>query len=46
MCVHFPLFTQETHILYEFPDDFYGSELAICVAGYVRKEAKFGSLGR
>ena len=36
--------SMETHILYEFPDDFYGSELAICIAGYVRKEAKFGSL--
>lgn len=36
---------QETHILHEFPDDFYGSTLAVCVAGYIRAQSKFNSLG-
>ena len=38
--------TQETHLLHEFPDDFYGSELYVCVSGYLRQEMKFDSLGR
>ena len=36
--------SMETHILHEFPDDFYGADLSVCVAGYIRPERKFGSL--
>lgn len=38
--------SQETHILHEFPEDFYGAELRVCVAGYIRDERGFPSLGR
>ena len=31
--------------MHEFPDDFYGAILSVCVAGYIRPERKFGSLG-
>ena len=43
--VVFCKFFQETHIMHEFPADFYGSQLAVCVAGYIREEKKFSSLG-
>lgn len=55
VCVHFVYvyviiilsfgICQETHILHQFPEDFYGSELSVCIAGYVRPEKSFGSLG-
>ena len=32
-------------MLHEFPDDFYGADLSVCVAGFIRPEKKFGSLG-
>ena len=32
-------------MLHEFADDFYGSELCICITGYIRDEMKFDSLG-
>ncbi len=31
--------------MHEFSEDFYGSELSVCVAGYIRPERKFSSLG-
>jgi len=34
----------ETHIIHEFSNDFYGSELRICLAGYLREEMNFSSL--
>ena len=37
---------QETHILHEFSEDFYGEELQVCVVGYIRPEKKFDSLGQ
>jgi len=40
-----PSLLQETHILHEFADDFYGADLSVCVAGYIRPEKKFNSLG-
>lgn len=36
--------SMETHILHVFPEDFYGAELRVCVAGYIREERKFPSL--
>ena len=44
--IAYHLHFQETHLLHEFPDDFYGSELYVCICGYVRQEMKFDSLGR
>lgn len=41
---HPPTQTVEPHLLYEFPDDFYGEELKFLVCGYVRPEASFPSL--
>jgi len=38
--------TQETHILHEFADDFYGSILSACVVGYIRNEMNFSSTGK
>ena len=31
--------------MHVFPEDFYGAELRVCVAGYIRDERKFPSLG-
>ena len=31
--------------MHKFPEDFYGSELSVCVGGYIRPEMKFHSLG-
>jgi riboflavin kinase len=28
----------EVHVLYSFPEDFYGSEMAISILGYIRPE--------
>lgn len=37
---------QETHILHEFENDFYGSELKVIVMGYTRPERDFPSVGK
>jgi hypothetical protein len=37
---------QETHIIHTFPSDFYGSNLKVCIAGYLRPEKNFTSLGK
>ncbi|CAG4959867.1 unnamed protein product [Colias eurytheme] len=34
----------ETHIIHQFENDFYGSLLKICIAGYLRPEMNFKSL--
>ncbi|ORX61605.1 riboflavin kinase [Hesseltinella vesiculosa] len=34
----------EVHILHEFPEDFYGSELKVIVMGYIRPEQNYPSL--
>ncbi|KAJ0172230.1 hypothetical protein K1T71_012203 [Dendrolimus kikuchii] len=34
----------ETHIIHKFEDDFYGSQLKIALAGYLRGEKNFDSL--
>ena len=31
--------------MHVFDEDFYGAELRVCVAGYIREERKFPSLG-
>jgi FAD synthase len=36
---------QEPHLLHDFPEDFYGSELRLVITGYLRPEKNFGSLG-
>ncbi|GFG31173.1 hypothetical protein Cfor_00577 [Coptotermes formosanus] len=36
--------SMETHILNEFGTDFYGSELRICITGYIRPEMDFRTL--
>ncbi|XP_065884450.1 putative riboflavin kinase [Dysidea avara] len=35
--------SMETHILHEFPDDFYGSQLSVCMVGFIRNEMNFTS---
>ncbi|XP_065885116.1 putative riboflavin kinase [Dysidea avara] len=35
--------SMETHILHEFPDDFYGSQLSVCMVGFIRDEMNFTS---
>ena len=32
--------------MHAFPDDFYGSDLRICLAGYIRDEMNFSSIGK
>lgn len=39
------LFSQETHILNKFSQDFYGKNLRVCMVGYLRPEKDFTSLG-
>ncbi|KAM4052192.1 riboflavin kinase [Anomaloglossus baeobatrachus] len=34
----------ETHIIHQFPDDFYGEILSIVIVGYIRPEKSFDSL--
>jgi len=34
----------EVHILYKFPQDFYGSEMAISILGFIRPEYDYVSL--
>ncbi|MEE6459420.1 hypothetical protein FKM82_000627 [Ascaphus truei] len=36
----------ETHIIHQFKEDFYGEMLTIVVAGYIRPERSFDSLGK
>merc|ERR1719233_2467730 len=36
--------SMETHIMHDFEEDFYGSELTVIVLGYIRPEASFPSL--
>jgi len=36
--------SMETHILHQFPADFYGAWLRVAVLGYIRPEANFSSL--
>ncbi|XP_021920418.1 riboflavin kinase isoform X4 [Zootermopsis nevadensis] len=36
--------SMETHILHAFGTDFYGSQLRICIIGYVRPEMDFWTL--
>lgn len=35
--------SMETHILHEFTEDFYGSQLSVCMVGYIRNEMDFNS---
>lgn len=37
--------TVEPHLLHEFSDDFYGSEIRLVITGYLRPEANFDNLG-
>ena len=32
--------------MHTFDEDFYGAQLSVCVAGYIRPELKFNSLGK
>ena len=32
--------------MHEFEEDFYGEQLRVCVAGYIRPEKKFDSVGK
>merc|ERR1711872_147458 len=36
--------SMETHIMHTFPEDFYGSQLSVCMVGYVRPEQTYSSL--
>jgi len=36
--------SMETHILHQFPEDFYGSNMKVCLVGYIRDERNFNSL--
>ncbi|KAJ3159881.1 riboflavin kinase, partial [Irineochytrium annulatum] len=36
--------TAEVHILHDFPADFYGEEMRVCVAGYLRDEKDYTSV--
>ena len=31
--------------MHKYPEDFYNSQLSVCVVGYIRNEMKFDSLG-
>ena len=37
---------QETHIINIFGEDFYDSQLKVCMTGYIRPEMDFSSLGK
>ena len=37
---------QETHIIHNFKEDFYGSTLKVCMLGYLRPMKNFSSLGK
>ena len=39
------IYTQETHLLHDFAEDFYGSHLKICICGFIREMRNFGSVG-
>ena len=34
----------ETHVIHEFPEDFYGQNLGVVVCGYLRDEKNYESL--
>ncbi|CAB4015615.1 Riboflavin kinase [Paramuricea clavata] len=36
--------SMETHIIHSFPEDFYGTELRVCITGYIRQESTFPSM--
>jgi len=36
--------SMETHVIHNFPDDFYGSILKVCIIGYIRDEMNFTSI--
>lgn len=36
--------SMETHIMHEYPNDFYGSKLRVSILGYIRPEMDFKSL--
>ena len=36
--------SMETHIIHTFPKDFYGTELRVCITGYIRQESTFPSM--
>ncbi|XP_028399420.1 riboflavin kinase-like [Dendronephthya gigantea] len=36
--------SMETHIIHTFAQDFYGSELRVCITGYIRQESTFPSM--
>ncbi|XP_071632508.1 riboflavin kinase isoform X2 [Temnothorax longispinosus] len=37
--------SMEVHLLHKFQDDFYGEKLRVIIAGYIRPERDFSSLG-
>lgn len=36
--------SMETHVIHKFDKDFYGSQLKVCIMGYLRGEMNFNSL--
>jgi len=36
--------SMETHIMHQYPEDFYGSQLKVSITGYIRPEMNFDSL--
>jgi riboflavin kinase len=36
--------SMEAHLIHEFENDFYGSELSVVIVGYIRDEQSFASL--
>ncbi|KAL6422712.1 hypothetical protein ACFW04_010741 [Cataglyphis niger] len=38
--------SMEVHLLHKFPNDFYGEEIKVIIAGYIRPEKDFSSLGK
>ncbi|XP_050463309.1 riboflavin kinase [Cataglyphis hispanica] len=36
--------SMEVHLLHKFPNDFYGAEIKVIIAGYIRPEKDFSSL--
>lgn len=43
-CHLYICFQQETYIIHEFDDDFYGQQLKLCICGYLRPEKNFDSM--
>ncbi|KAK2153039.1 hypothetical protein LSH36_310g03029 [Paralvinella palmiformis] len=42
----YKMVASETHIIHTFSNDFYGANLKVCVAGYLRPEKNFSSVGK